>query len=92
MKNNEKVIAKPNNIFTDLSQNVSQKDQKVAEDNSGAYNKDKELKDMFKALGCTEKDCGLIVSDDYDPTCSGRKCRRNTDRAIIGEGSRRRRG
>lgn len=28
------------------------------------------LKEIFKALGCTEKDCGLIVSDDYDPTCS----------------------
>jgi aspartyl-tRNA synthetase len=28
------------------------------------------LKEIFKALGCTDKDCGLIVSDDYDPTCS----------------------
>ena len=57
MKNNEKVIAKPNNIFTDLSQNVSQKDQKVAEDNSGAYNKDKELKDIniMKSIGVKRK-------------------------------------
>jgi aspartyl-tRNA synthetase len=28
------------------------------------------LKEIFKALGCTDKDCGLIVSDDYDPTCT----------------------
>jgi len=28
------------------------------------------LKAIFKALGCTEKDCGLIVADDFDPACS----------------------
>jgi len=28
------------------------------------------LKDIFKALGCSEKDCGLIVADDYDPACA----------------------
>ncbi len=28
------------------------------------------LKEIFAALGCTEKDCGLIVADDYDPACS----------------------
>jgi aspartyl-tRNA synthetase len=28
------------------------------------------LKEIFAALGCTSADCGLIVSDDYDPTCS----------------------
>ena len=28
------------------------------------------LKEIFKALGCTEKDCGLIVADDYDPACA----------------------
>jgi aspartyl-tRNA synthetase len=28
------------------------------------------LKEIFAALGCSSKDCGLIVSDDYDPACS----------------------
>lgn len=28
------------------------------------------LQEIFKALGCGDKDCGLIVADDYDPTCS----------------------
>ncbi len=28
------------------------------------------LQEMFRALGCTQNDCGLIVSDDYDQTCS----------------------
>lgn len=28
------------------------------------------LQEIFKALGCTDKDCGLIVADDYDPACS----------------------
>lgn len=28
------------------------------------------LKEIFKALGCSDKDCGLIVADDYDPACS----------------------
>ena len=28
------------------------------------------LKEIFKALGCSEKDCGLIVADDYDPACA----------------------
>lgn len=28
------------------------------------------LKEIFKTLGCTDKDCGLIVSDDYDSTCA----------------------
>ncbi len=28
------------------------------------------LKEMFKSLGCTEKDCGLIVADDFDSACS----------------------
>lgn len=28
------------------------------------------LKEIFTALGCTGQDCGLIVSDDYDQTCS----------------------
>ncbi len=28
------------------------------------------LKELFAKLGCTEKDCGLIVADDYVPACS----------------------
>jgi aspartyl-tRNA synthetase len=28
------------------------------------------LKEIFTKLGCTQKDCALIVADDYDPTCS----------------------
>ncbi|MFZ3230820.1 MAG: aspartate--tRNA ligase [Pseudobdellovibrio sp.] len=28
------------------------------------------LKEIFSKLGCTDKDCGLIVADDYDPACS----------------------
>lgn len=28
------------------------------------------LQEIFKSLGCTEKDCALIVADDYDPACS----------------------
>ncbi len=28
------------------------------------------LQEIFKTLGCTDKDCGLIVADDYDPACS----------------------
>ncbi len=28
------------------------------------------LQDIFKTLGCTKNDCGLVVSDDYDPACS----------------------
>jgi aspartyl-tRNA synthetase len=28
------------------------------------------LKEIFNKLGCTEKDCGLIVADDFDPACA----------------------
>lgn len=28
------------------------------------------LKEIFKSLGCSEQDCGLIVADDFDPACS----------------------
>ncbi|MBC7464679.1 MAG: aspartate--tRNA ligase [Bdellovibrio sp.] len=28
------------------------------------------LKEIFAKLGCTSKDCGLIVADDFDPACS----------------------
>lgn len=28
------------------------------------------LKQIFSHLGCTAKDCALIVADDYDPACS----------------------
>ncbi len=28
------------------------------------------LQEIFKTLGCTDKDCGLIVADDYDPACA----------------------
>jgi len=28
------------------------------------------LKEIFKTVGCTEKDCALIVADDYDPACA----------------------
>ncbi|MBC7741958.1 MAG: aspartate--tRNA ligase [Bdellovibrionaceae bacterium] len=28
------------------------------------------LKEIFSSLGCTAKDCALIVADDYDPTCA----------------------
>lgn len=28
------------------------------------------LKEIFKAVGCSEKDCALIVADDYDPACA----------------------
>ena len=28
------------------------------------------LKELFSKLGCTEKDCGLIVADNFDPACS----------------------
>lgn len=28
------------------------------------------LKEIFKTLGCSNSDCGLIVSDDYDPACA----------------------
>ena len=28
------------------------------------------LKEIFAKLGCTPKDCALIVADDYDATCS----------------------
>lgn len=28
------------------------------------------LKEIFSKLGCSQKDCALIVADDYDPTCS----------------------
>ncbi len=28
------------------------------------------LKEIFKALGCSANDCGLIVADDYDPACA----------------------
>lgn len=28
------------------------------------------LKEIFQKLGCTNKDCGLIVADDFDPACS----------------------
>lgn len=28
------------------------------------------LKEIFSAVGCTNKDCALIVADDYDPACS----------------------
>lgn len=28
------------------------------------------LKEIFAAVGCTNKDCALIVADDYDPACS----------------------
>lgn len=28
------------------------------------------LKEIFTQLGCTQKDCALIVADDYDQTCS----------------------
>lgn len=28
------------------------------------------LKEIFAKLGCTGKDCGLIVADDFDPACS----------------------
>ncbi len=28
------------------------------------------LKEIFKTLGCTANDCGLIVADDFDPACA----------------------
>ena len=28
------------------------------------------LQEIFKTLGCADKDCGLIVADDYDPACA----------------------
>ncbi len=28
------------------------------------------LKELFSKLGCTDKDCGLIVADNFDPACS----------------------
>ena len=28
------------------------------------------LQEIFKTLGCSDKDCGLIVADNYDPACS----------------------
>lgn len=28
------------------------------------------LKEIFAKVGCTAKDCALIVADDYDPACS----------------------
>ena len=28
------------------------------------------LKEIFTSLGCTNKDCGLIVADDFDPACA----------------------
>ncbi len=28
------------------------------------------LKEIFKAIGCSDKDCALIVADDYDPACA----------------------
>ncbi len=28
------------------------------------------LQEIFKTLGCSDNDCGLIVADNYDPACS----------------------
>ncbi len=36
------------------------------------------LKEMFAKLGCGPKDCGLIISDDYDPACSALSALRNS--------------
>jgi aspartyl-tRNA synthetase len=35
------------------------------------------LKEIFKSIGCTEKDCALIVADDYDPACAAHSALRN---------------
>lgn len=32
---------------------------------------------VFKTLGCGDKDCGLIIADDYDPACSALSALRN---------------
>lgn len=36
------------------------------------------LKEIFAKLGCGPKDCGLIVSDDYDPACAALSALRNS--------------
>jgi aspartyl-tRNA synthetase len=33
------------------------------------FNQDK-LNEIFKALGCGDKDAGLVVADDFDPACA----------------------
>lgn len=35
------------------------------------------LKEIFKSVGCSEKDCALIVADDYDPACAALSALRN---------------